>query len=77
MKTCELCGNVYDKCIDVVLDGSTHSFDCFECAIQALAPLCQRCSCRVIGHGVESNGRIYCCAHCASREGVSALRDRA
>jgi hypothetical protein len=76
MKTCELCGNIYDKCFDVILDGDAHSFDCFECAIQALAPSCQHCSCRIIGHGMESRGKIYCCANCASQEGVTALRDR-
>jgi hypothetical protein len=30
----------------------------------------------VIGHGVEANGRIFCCAHCASHEGVQEVRDR-
>jgi hypothetical protein len=40
-------------------------FDCFECAIEALAPRCAHCRCHVIGHGIESRGRIYCCRHCA------------
>jgi hypothetical protein len=31
----------------------------------------------VIGHGVEANGSIYCCAHCAQEEGVTELADRA
>jgi len=35
------------------------------CAIQALAPTCAHCGCRVIGHGVEAEGAIYCCSHCA------------
>lgn len=26
---------------------------------------------------VEANGTIYCCAHCAEREGVTELQDRA
>jgi len=62
---CETCGNVYDKAFHVSLDGQTHVFDCFECAIEALAPRCTHCSCHVIGHGVESRGAIYCCRHCA------------
>jgi hypothetical protein len=52
-------------------------FDSFECAIHALAPTCEQCSCRVIGHGVESDGRIFCCASCATMSGVQGLADRA
>ena len=37
---CETCGNQYDKAFHVSLDGQTHVFDSFECAIQALAPRC-------------------------------------
>ena len=77
MAVCDVCGNDYDKAFEVTIDGSTHTFDSFECAIHALAPVCAHCGCRVIGHGVESDGRIFCCAHCASQEGVADLRDRA
>jgi hypothetical protein len=45
--------------------GDSHVFDSFECAIQRLAPICGHCQCRIIGHGVEVEGRFYCCAHCA------------
>jgi hypothetical protein len=74
---CETCGNVYDKPMKVTLNGATHIFDSFECAIQKLAPLCTHCGCRVIGHGVEKDDQIYCCAHCATESGVSDLHDRA
>jgi hypothetical protein len=30
----------------------------------------------VIGHGVESNGTFYCCAHCANKSGVREVADR-
>lgn len=73
---CDNCGNSYDKTFMVVQSGQTHVFDCFECAIQMLAPQCQHCGTRVIGHGVEQDGRIYCCAHCAKHEGDLDLRDR-
>jgi hypothetical protein len=53
-----------------------HVFDCFECAIHALAPRCEHCSCTIIGHGIESGGRMFCCAHCAQSEGVGQARDR-
>ena len=77
MARCELCGNEYDKAFDVTIEGSTHTFDSFECAIHALAPTCEHCGCRIIGHGVEVDGRIFCCAHCAGEEGVGEFRDRA
>ena len=73
---CEVCGNTYDRPLSVQLDGQSHVFDCFECAIHALAPVCEHCGCRVIGHGVQDNGTIYCCAHCAHVSGVKALQDR-
>jgi hypothetical protein len=52
-------------------------FDSFECAIQALAPHCAHCDCRVIGHGVEEAGTIYCCRNCAGAEGATPIVDRA
>ena len=76
MARCEQCGNEYDKCFQVLIDGMTLTFDCFECAIAALAPICDHCGCRIIGHGVEHNGIIYCCVHCAKHEGVKSLVDR-
>jgi hypothetical protein len=76
MATCEVCGNEYDKTIEVSKDGEVHVFDSFECAIQALAPSCEHCGCRIIGHGVEANGSIFCCASCAEKAGVSGVADR-
>ena len=76
MKTCDTCGNAYDKAFEVSLDGSTYVFDSFECAIQKLAPTCPHCNCRIIGHGVQAGETVYCCAHCASHDGISGLEDR-
>jgi hypothetical protein len=76
MGVCEICGNEYDMTMDVTIRGETHVFDSFECAIHALAPTCDHCGCRVIGHGVETEGATYCCAHCAQASGVEAARDR-
>jgi Rieske Fe-S protein len=76
MAVCFVCGNDYDKSFEVRSAGQTHVFDSFECAIHALAPVCQHCGCRVIGHGVESKGRIFCGAHCATETGVQGLEDR-
>jgi hypothetical protein len=76
MPTCEVCGNEYDKAFDVVRGGESHTFDSFECAIHALAPTCEHCGCRVIGHGIEAGGRVFCCAHCAETAGVTGVADR-
>jgi hypothetical protein len=77
MATCEVCGNDYDKAFQVVRDGERHVFDSFECAIHLLAPHCEHCDIRVVGHGVEEGGRIFCCAHCAKASGARQVRDRA
>ncbi len=77
MAKCELCGNDYDKSFEVRIEGRTHVFDSFECAIHALAPTCAHCGCRVIGHGVEEEGQIFCCVHCARSDGRTELKDRA
>ena len=77
MAQCEVCGNDYDKAFQVVTTDGTHVFDSFECAIHRLAPTCVHCGCRVVGHGVEAAGSIYCCANCALGAGVAGMRDRA
>ena len=77
MGICETCGNRYDKAFEVVMDGERHVFDSFECAILKLAPTCDHCGCRIVGHGLESQGAFYCCAHCAREAGVAVLADRA
>ena len=69
MAVCEVCGNDYWMSFEVRTAGAVHTFDSFECAIHRLAPICEHCRCRIIGHGVEADGRFFCCAHCASAEG--------
>ncbi len=76
MAKCSLCGNDYDKSFTVEKDGISRVFDSFECAIQALAPVCAHCNCRIIGHGVEADSKYYCCAHCAGTAGHTQIRDR-
>jgi len=77
MPKCEVCGNDYDKSFQVTMAGKSHTFDSFECAIHALAPTCEHCGVRIAGHGLEKNGRMFCCDHCAEKSGVTELRDRA
>ena len=76
MAKCEVCGNDYDKAFEVVTAGVRHVFDSFECAIHALAPVCESCRVKIVGHGVEANKHWYCCAHCARHAGAGDLRDR-
>jgi hypothetical protein len=73
---CETCGNEYDKAFQVTMAGKTHTFDSFECAIHALAPTCAHCGIRIVGHGLEGGGKIFCCDHCAESSGVKGLKDR-
>ena len=72
--TCEVCGNTYDKPLQVSLEGRTMTFDSFECAIHAMAPVCAHCGCKIVGHGVEVGGAVYCCAHRADHK--SGVKDR-
>ena len=76
MNRCQCCGNEYDNPIKVIRGDQTAIFDCFECAIHVLAPTCEHCGCKVIGHGVEAWGRVFCCAHCASSAGARGITDR-
>lgn len=77
MARCDVCGNDYDKSFEVNGPRGRGTFDSFECAIHKLAPACAHCECKVIGHGVETGGKIYCCANCARQSGAKDVRDRA
>lgn len=77
MAKCEVCGNDYDKSFEVSRGGERHTFDSFECAVHKMAPSCAHCGCKVVGHGVEASGKIFCCANCARMSGHSrAARSR-
>jgi len=75
MPKCDVCGNEYDKAFQITQGGKTLTFDSFECAIHEMAPTCAHCDCKIIGHGIEVGGALYCCAHCAHHEG--GTKDRA
>lgn len=77
MATCTTCGNEYDRSFDVTTsDGQHFTFDSIECAAHRIAPQCGHCGCRVLGHGVEVDGTVYCCAHCAPESGGTQPIDR-
>lgn len=76
METCEVCKTEYLNCFKVIVKEKTHIFDSFECAIHALAPRCNHCECRIIGHGVEHDKALYCCKSCARQGAHLNLRIR-
>jgi Rieske Fe-S protein len=77
MAQCEVCGNDYDMSFEVVAQGERHVFDSFECAISRMAPVCEHCGCKILGHGMQVEGQFFCCAHCArSATGSEEIRDR-
>ena len=75
MARCEVCGNDYHMSFEVVAAGQKHVFDSFECAIHKLAPICDNCGVKIIGHGIEGDGTFYSCAHCARQEGEEGAVD--
>jgi hypothetical protein len=75
MATCKVCGNDYAHSFEITRGAHRATYDCFECAIHDLAPVCDHCQCRVIGHGIEAGESIYCCAHCAREHGVTGIAD--
>ena len=72
MATCEVCGNDYRLSFEVHAAGAVHVFDSFECAIHRMAPVCEHCGVKIVGHGVEADGVFYCCASCARAPGSPA-----
>ena len=52
MPRCDVCGNDYDS-MSIDAWRRRHTFDYFECAIHLLAPRCDHCGCRIVGHGVD------------------------
>ncbi|SFC16421.1 hypothetical protein [Streptomyces aidingensis] len=78
MAQCEVCGNDYRMSFEIHAAGSVHTFDSIECAAQRMAPICEHCNCRILGHGLETEeGQFFCCAHCARMMGQPQLVDHA
>lgn len=75
MERCEVCGNNYDDPIEIKKNGKSHWYDCFECAIYSLAPKCEHCGVKILGHGIQMTKKMFCCAHCARAEGYDGAVD--
>ncbi|MGX1762442.1 hypothetical protein ACWIG5_37060 [Streptomyces lydicus] len=78
MAACDVCGNDYAAAFEVhMVGGAAYTFDSLECAAHKLAPLCDHCGCRILGHGHQTDGKFFCCAHCARAKGHTTLTDHA
>lgn len=77
MARCEVCGNDYEMSFEVIAAGARHTFDSFECAVHKLAPVCEHCGCKIIGHGTQVGGRFFCCANCARQATSADVKDHA
>jgi hypothetical protein len=74
MDRCAVCGGDSDRSFTVTMShGQELTFDSFECAIDRLAPRCAYCGIRIIGHGIEARGTLYCGGHCAQYLGINSL----
>ena len=63
---CDTCGFETEEPLKIIYHDMHSDFCCFECAITALAPECQHCHCKVIGHGAYGpDDTIFCSHHCA------------
>ena len=54
MARCDVCGNEYAKSVVITMPARKGTFDSFACALHAMAPSCEHCGCRIVGHGVEA-----------------------
>lgn len=69
MGACDVCGSTDSRTFTISMGNQTGTFDSFECAIHMMAPACEHCGCRIIGHPVNSESGVYCCVHCAREAG--------
>ena len=76
MKMCEVCDGQVQNNLQIIIGEKSHHFDCFECAIQVLAPKCNRCGCRILGRGHSRQGKFFCDSHCAWYSNPHSVTDR-
>lgn len=69
MGSCDVCGGQEGRLFTVTMGSQTGTFDSFECAIHLMAPSCEHCGCRILGHPIENDSGIYCSLHCAREAG--------
>ena len=75
--SCVTCGNYSDRTFSVTHELKTYVFDSIECAALSVAPRCEVCGVRILGHGVEQAGRPSVARSALRRISIARLRDRA
>ncbi len=76
MARCEVCGNDYDKAFEVVLNEQSHTFDSFECAIRALAPVLHPLWLQSNWARRRSRRQHFLLCSCAEHSGAVGTQDR-
>lgn len=65
MTACDTCGSDTGVLFTVTQDDRSGTFDTLQCAAHAIAPTCERCGCRILGHPVRRGPEVFCSTHCA------------
>ena len=76
MALCETCGNEYDKAFRVVTVTRRIPLIVWRAPFRRLPPV-TIVGAESLAMGVEADGAMFCCAHCASKQGVTTVHDRA
>ena len=61
---CTICDDQYGRSCRIPADDELHFMDSFECAFYTVAPRCRCCDRRIVDHGIETWGNIFCCTPC-------------
>lgn len=65
IRLCDHCGCECIFELEVRLAGQVFHFDCFDCAIDRLAPVCQRCGRKFTEPALQGDaGELYCSLAC-------------
>lgn len=65
LRVCLNCGNSHDPLMTITYGRLSGEFDCFACAINALAPRCTLCGQPVTEHVTVIDQDVYC-GNCAA-----------
>lgn len=70
---CLNCGEDIEKDYILFINGTEYTFDSFECAVNFMAPRCCNCNSVIMGHGIRTEGEIYCSKSCANSENYNQV----
>ena len=71
MRSCRKCGQPAQVPVSIRTgDGPSYTFDCFDCAIEMVAPRCPECRRAYLGRPVTSGEHRFCSTACSQRRQV-------